>query len=222
MRIGVSARLARTALAQAFDTDLDRIEELWHVLRPPYTELFAWLDGTGPEPRADHLPVLPPLHARPPAGGRAGRPGRLCGGVEVGRHPGAAGPCRWRNPALQPHGRRHHGELSRRGRRLHAPRRARRRADGARHGAGRRGGRGGLLQRAAAAAGAQDGNQGDAGRGPRLCAAVRRAGRRHRGFARPALDGAARPAGSADGRLARRPVRPVGGDRGGGLRRPWA
>ncbi len=61
MRIGVSARLARTALAQAFDTDLDRVEELWHVLRPAYTELFAWLDGTGPEPRADHLPVFRPF-----------------------------------------------------------------------------------------------------------------------------------------------------------------
>ena len=61
MRIGVSARLARTALAQAFDADLDRIEELWHVLRPPYAELFAWLDGTGPEPRADHLPVFRPF-----------------------------------------------------------------------------------------------------------------------------------------------------------------
>ena len=61
MRIGVSARLARTALAQAFDTDLDRIEELWHVLRPPYAELFDWLDGTGPEPRADHLPVFRPF-----------------------------------------------------------------------------------------------------------------------------------------------------------------
>ena len=61
MRIGVSARLARTALAQAFDTDLDRIEELWHVLRPPYTELFDWLEGRGPEPDAAHLPVFRPF-----------------------------------------------------------------------------------------------------------------------------------------------------------------
>ncbi len=61
MRIGVSARLARTALAQAFDTDLDRIEELWHVLRPPYRELFDWLEGRGPEPSADHLPVFRPF-----------------------------------------------------------------------------------------------------------------------------------------------------------------
>ncbi len=61
MRIGVSARLARTALAQAFDVDLDRVEELWHVLRPPYTELFEWLEGRGPEPDAAHLPVFRPF-----------------------------------------------------------------------------------------------------------------------------------------------------------------
>ena len=61
MRIGVSARLARTALAQAFDVDLDRVEELWHVLRPPYAELFDWLEGRGPEPNADHLPIFRPF-----------------------------------------------------------------------------------------------------------------------------------------------------------------
>ena len=61
MRIGVSARLARTAFAQAFDIELDRVEELWHVLRSPYRELFAWAEGTGAEPNADHRPVFRPF-----------------------------------------------------------------------------------------------------------------------------------------------------------------
>ena len=41
LRIGVSARLAKTALAQAFDLDVDAVEEVWHGLAPPYDSLFA-------------------------------------------------------------------------------------------------------------------------------------------------------------------------------------
>ena len=36
LRIGVSARLAKTALAQAFGLDVDAVEEVWHGLSPPY------------------------------------------------------------------------------------------------------------------------------------------------------------------------------------------
>jgi len=50
MRVGVSARLAKTALAERFGQPLEDIEEVWHGLRPPYQELFAWLSGTGPKP----------------------------------------------------------------------------------------------------------------------------------------------------------------------------
>ena len=50
LRVGVSARLAKTALAQAFDGDLDDIEEVWHGLEPPYAELFGWLEGRTPRP----------------------------------------------------------------------------------------------------------------------------------------------------------------------------
>src|SRR3546814_8271928 len=42
LRIGVSSRLAKLALAQAFDFDVDAVEEVWHGIGPPYTPLFAW------------------------------------------------------------------------------------------------------------------------------------------------------------------------------------
>ena len=45
MRVGVSARLAKTALAQAFALELDDVEEVWHALQPPYAELFDWAEG---------------------------------------------------------------------------------------------------------------------------------------------------------------------------------
>jgi DNA ligase 1 len=50
MRVGVSARLAKTAIAHAFDADVDKIEEYWHGLEPPFAPLFDWLEGRGPEP----------------------------------------------------------------------------------------------------------------------------------------------------------------------------
>ena len=50
LRIGVSARLARVALAQAFDAAVEEIEEVWHAVEPPYGDLFAWLAGDGEKP----------------------------------------------------------------------------------------------------------------------------------------------------------------------------
>ena len=50
IRIGVSARLAKTALADGFGKDLDQIEQLWHGLAPPYQSLFAWLEGKAEMP----------------------------------------------------------------------------------------------------------------------------------------------------------------------------
>ncbi len=50
LRIGVSARLAKQALADFGKVDVAEIEELWHGLKPPYTELFAWLEGRAPKP----------------------------------------------------------------------------------------------------------------------------------------------------------------------------
>lgn len=50
MRIGVSARLAKQALADFGAVDVTEIEELWHGLKPPYTALFAWLEGHKEKP----------------------------------------------------------------------------------------------------------------------------------------------------------------------------
>jgi DNA ligase-1 len=60
-RIGVSARLARTALAQCYDRDVSEIEEIWHALEPPYLDLFAWLDGSAERPDPGANPVFRPL-----------------------------------------------------------------------------------------------------------------------------------------------------------------
>ncbi len=45
LRIGVSARLAKTAAASLGDKDVNDIEILWPGLAPPYLDLFAWLEG---------------------------------------------------------------------------------------------------------------------------------------------------------------------------------
>jgi DNA ligase-1 len=50
MRIGVSARLAKTGFAQAFGVDVAEVEEYWHALAPPYAELFAWAAHGGAPP----------------------------------------------------------------------------------------------------------------------------------------------------------------------------
>lgn len=71
LRIGVSARLARQALAdfgpiEGGKVDVAEIEELWHGLTPPYTDLFAWLEGRAPKPIASALsPFRPPMLAHP-------------------------------------------------------------------------------------------------------------------------------------------------------------
>ncbi len=61
LRVGVSARLAKTGLAQTFDRSVDDIEEVWHGLAPPYGDLFAWLEGRGPAPDIAGAPVFRPL-----------------------------------------------------------------------------------------------------------------------------------------------------------------
>ncbi|MDM9626761.1 cisplatin damage response ATP-dependent DNA ligase [Rhizobium sp. S152] len=50
LRIGVSARLAKQALADLGGMDVAEIETLWHGLQPPYESLFAWLEGRGGKP----------------------------------------------------------------------------------------------------------------------------------------------------------------------------
>ncbi len=50
LRIGVSGRLTRQAVANVAGRPVEEIEEIWHSQRPPFTELFAWIDGNGPRP----------------------------------------------------------------------------------------------------------------------------------------------------------------------------
>jgi len=52
LRVGISARLAKTALAEWGGRSVNDLEELWHGLEPPYTGLFAWLEGRGDKPKA--------------------------------------------------------------------------------------------------------------------------------------------------------------------------
>ncbi|HEX8443156.1 MAG TPA: cisplatin damage response ATP-dependent DNA ligase [Allosphingosinicella sp.] len=61
LRIGVSARLAKLALAQAFELDVDAVEEVWHGIGPPYLSLFAWAEGRGEQPTASNVPVFRPF-----------------------------------------------------------------------------------------------------------------------------------------------------------------
>jgi DNA ligase-1 len=52
LRIGVSARLAKQALADLGKIEVSAIEEVWHGLEPPYGSLFAWLEGKAPPPQS--------------------------------------------------------------------------------------------------------------------------------------------------------------------------
>ena len=67
MRIGVSARLAKQALAQMGGVDVNEIEELWHGLGAPYEELFAWLEGSAPKPANAALAPFRPVMLATPA-----------------------------------------------------------------------------------------------------------------------------------------------------------
>nr|WP_295371172.1 cisplatin damage response ATP-dependent DNA ligase [uncultured Sphingosinicella sp.] len=61
LRIGISARLAKLALAEAFGLDVDAVEEVWHGIGPPYTALFAWADGQAEQPTSRNVPVFRPF-----------------------------------------------------------------------------------------------------------------------------------------------------------------
>jgi ATP-dependent DNA ligase len=69
LRVGVSARLAKAAVAALGDKDIQAIdvhdiEVIWPALRPPYGELFAWLEGRAEKPvSADPAPFRPPMLA---------------------------------------------------------------------------------------------------------------------------------------------------------------
>ncbi|MGE0717087.1 MAG: cisplatin damage response ATP-dependent DNA ligase [Alphaproteobacteria bacterium] len=61
MRVGVSARLAKTAVAGLGAATVEEVEEVWHALVPPYEGLFAWAAGDAPRPSADEGARFRPL-----------------------------------------------------------------------------------------------------------------------------------------------------------------
>ncbi|WP_024577202.1 MULTISPECIES: cisplatin damage response ATP-dependent DNA ligase [unclassified Afipia] len=64
LRIGVSARLAKTAAAALGDKDAHDVELIWPGLTPPYLDLFAWLEGRADKPvNRDPAPFHPVMLA---------------------------------------------------------------------------------------------------------------------------------------------------------------
>ncbi|HKH01484.1 MAG TPA: cisplatin damage response ATP-dependent DNA ligase, partial [Bradyrhizobium sp.] len=64
MRIGISARLAKTAVAEFGGKDPHEIELMWPGLVPPYLDLFAWLEGRAEKPvNLDPVPFRPVMLA---------------------------------------------------------------------------------------------------------------------------------------------------------------
>ena len=64
LRVGVSARLAKAAVAAMGGKEAQEIELLWPGLAPPYAELFAWLEGRADQPASgDPAPFRPPMLA---------------------------------------------------------------------------------------------------------------------------------------------------------------
>jgi len=61
LRVGISARLAKAAVAALGDRDAETVELVWPGLAPPYDALFAWLEGRAEKPEsADPAPFRPP------------------------------------------------------------------------------------------------------------------------------------------------------------------
>ena len=61
LRVGISARLAKQALADAFGLEVEAVEEVWHGLKPPFIELFDWAEGRADQPTARDIPVFRPF-----------------------------------------------------------------------------------------------------------------------------------------------------------------
>jgi DNA ligase-1 len=64
LRVGVSARLAKTAAAALGNKEPQEIELIWPGLKPPYVDLFAWLEGRADKPvHRDPAPFRPAMLA---------------------------------------------------------------------------------------------------------------------------------------------------------------
>ena len=167
LRVGINARLAKQALADAFGLDVDAVEEVWHGLTPPFAELFDWAEGRAAQPTARDVPVFRPfMLAHPLEETKVSLDDYAAewkwDGIRV-QLVHAGGQTRLYSRTGDDISR----QLSRRRRSVPHARRARRRTAGARVGPGgrrRSRRRGGELQRASAAARAQDGQPEDARR----------------------------------------------------------
>jgi DNA ligase-1 len=61
LRVGINARLAKQAFADSFGLAVEAVEEVWHGLAPPFTELFDWAEGRAPQPSARDVPIFRPF-----------------------------------------------------------------------------------------------------------------------------------------------------------------
>ncbi|PPR36402.1 MAG: DNA ligase B [Alphaproteobacteria bacterium MarineAlpha8_Bin1] len=61
LRIGFSEKLAKISLSHYSGKSLERIERIWHGLKPPYQNLFDWLDGVAAEPKINNHEIFHPL-----------------------------------------------------------------------------------------------------------------------------------------------------------------
>src|SRR5438445_11186247 len=61
LRIGVSARRAKTAAAMLGNREPDEVELIWPGLAPPYLDLFAWVEGRAEKPVAIDLAPFRPV-----------------------------------------------------------------------------------------------------------------------------------------------------------------
>ncbi|MFG1348434.1 cisplatin damage response ATP-dependent DNA ligase [Xanthobacter autotrophicus] len=61
MRVGASARLAKTAVASLGSLTPDEVELVWPGLAPPYEDLFAWVEGRGPRPETSNPAPFRPV-----------------------------------------------------------------------------------------------------------------------------------------------------------------
>ena len=61
LRVGISARLAKQGFADAFGLEVEAVEEVWHGLKPPFSELFDWAEGRAEQPTARDVPVFRPF-----------------------------------------------------------------------------------------------------------------------------------------------------------------
>ena len=61
LRIGVSGRLVKQALANYGNVDLEEIEKIWHGLNIPYIDLFSWLEKKDNKPKISIYDIFHPM-----------------------------------------------------------------------------------------------------------------------------------------------------------------